>query len=517
MELEQIVVEIYQVVHSTMKDIFQAIGPPLSLEFEFNKFSLDKARRYIDISWTGKAEDALQNTTTFEPIPTNRRHLPYVLEFERDFDIDEFVKPAYQRVFKSSKLPPCKFMQENHRECRFLTTKAAEWIGKRSKQELLLKHLLNFDHFECFGKKKPMCDYHKNNNKCIHFENVLNNKSTIDDNFDEYFNDYRHLYLYFHKTNNRNQSYNHGSWTPFEFLSWNDVRNENEHRELNGRSRNLNYNLIWLFNEVIKNGFVKDLLPRDDVDPNVDGVQLIKNTVNRYSDDIFADTVNFDPIRKQLAQQFKIFEKLDEKMNHERHKQMGYPLNEYQMLSLILYCNGECNHSLCQAQRDGTSKSKWIFFDIGLDQAIDLLAKHEIHDENIYTGLAGIFLDVSELYCLGPAANALEFKTNVSFSRDLRVAREFRGDEGLMIGINLQRVWLQSAVGGKHLPYACDVSWISRFPTEQEILVAKGVRFHPCPSKSRQIGKKQWIVCNHGDDDKISFENMFLSNNNVLV
>ena len=198
-------------------------------------------------------------------------------------------------------------------------------------------------------------------------------------------------------------------------------------------------------------------------------------------------------------------------MNHERHKQMGCPLYEYQMLSLILYCNGTCNHNLCQSQRDDTHQIKWPCFEYGLFISIRALATYEIHDENIYTGLSGVLLDVNELYCQGVGSLALNFKTNVSFSRDYRVAREFRGNEGLIIGVNLYQSWMNSSGNGAN-PAACDVSWISKYPTEQEVLVSRLHEFNVCLPKLRQIGQKQWIVCNN----EISFDNMFLTNNNVL-
>ena len=259
-----------------------------------------------------------------------------------------------------------------------------------------------------------------------------------------------------------------------------------------------------IINEVIENGFEKDLLPNNDVDSSV-SAQLIKNTINYYSGDRFAGFVNFGAITKQLAQKYKIFDILNEKMNHERHKEMGFPLHEYQMLSLILYCNGNCNHNLCESQRDGKWKTKWRGFDRGLQQAIEILGKYEIHDEYIYTGLAGIFLDLNQLYCQASMSFALFFKTNDRFSRDIQVAREFRVDEGLIIGVNLHRTWPET----KHPIHACDVSWISKFPTEQEVLVSRYAWFRPCLSKFRQIGKKQWVVCNAGDDEKSSFENVF--------
>ena len=83
------------------------------------------------------------------------------------------------------------------------------------------------------------------------------------------------------------------------------------------------------------------------------------------------------------------------------------------------------------------------------------------------------------------------------------------------MGVNLYQAWLNSTESTS-LHAACDVSWISKYPTEQEVLVSRMHKLPVCLRKMKQIGKKQWIVCNDGDDDKVSFEEMFLSNNNVL-
>ena len=272
---------------------------------------------------------------------------------------------------------------------------------------------------------------------------------------------------------------------------------------------------------MITNRFEKDLLPRaqDTVDSNLDCKQLVKVTIAGYRDDPYADGLDFGHIRERLEQQYKIFDVLKDKMNHERHKKIGSPLYEYQMLSLILYCNGECNHNVCQSQRDDTYKVKWQCFDVALNEAIVKLGKFENHCENIYSGLAGVFLDADQVYSHTLAAYGFFFKTNVSFSRDLRVAKQFRGNEGSILSLNLERgSRCRAGLFGK-LHHACDVSWISKFPMEQEVLVSKFTTFFVSPSKINQIGKKQWIVCNRGFDDvdeTISFKKMFLDNNNVL-
>ena len=109
-----------------------------------------------------------------------------------------------------------------------------------------------------------------------------------------------------------------------------------------------------LVQEVIKNGFEKDLLPTSD---NID-IGIVN-----YLDDIISQCnatddyhIN-DRLEKSyiniLSQKYKIFEKLNDKMEHPQHKQMGYPLLKCEMFALLLYCNGDCNYDLCRTQRNG--------------------------------------------------------------------------------------------------------------------------------------------------------------------
>ena len=58
------------------------------------------------------------------------------------------------------------------------------------------------------------------------------------------------------------------------------------------------------------------------------------------------------------------------------------------MLALVLYCNGDCNYNLSQSQRNNILiKTKWPVFDLYSRWAIKILSKHQLHYENIYTGL----------------------------------------------------------------------------------------------------------------------------------
>eukprot|EP01084_Bolivina_argentea_P303374 523753_1 len=65
-----------------------------------------------------------------------------------------------------------------------------------------------------------------------------------------------------------------------------------------------------------------------------------------------------------------------QKLNCNRHKRMGSPLNKAEMLSIVLYTGGEVNYDLCKTQRNG-DYDKWKWFDYCLFNAINKLAKRE--------------------------------------------------------------------------------------------------------------------------------------------
>ena len=255
------------------------------------------------------------------------------------------------------------------------------------------------------------------------------------------------------------------------------------------------------------NGFEVDLLPR---------FETGEFNFNRFIDDNFnydfinntcfgiKNGQNMNGLLSILGDKYAILKQLKQKMNHSRHKRMGCPLREQEMLAIMLYCNGNCDGSLSTCQRNETYKFKWPVFDSLLNLAIEHLSSYEIHHNNIYTGLTGVLLDIKKLY-LECGGMELMFKTNVSFSTDLDVAIRFRGSNGIIIGVNMQKIPLVMQFK------ACDVSWISQFPHEKEILAQRCSLLNMYPSKATYDikGQNQWFVCDCGDAIETSFENMF--------
>ena len=119
-------------------------------------------------------------------------------------------------------------------------------------------------------------------------------------------------------------------------------------------------------------------------------------------------------------------------------------------------------------------------------------------------GICGIKLDVSK------AVNnngALSFITYQSFSTSLEVAREFAGNEGLIIAIKLNR----NKQNIHEFLFCCDMSWISKFVSEKEILLRRNSAVPLHISNIYNIGNYQYIICSDDPlDDIISFEEAFL-------
>eukprot|EP00484_Ammonia_sp_Unknown_P004364 CAMPEP_0197080152 /NCGR_PEP_ID=MMETSP1384-20130603/213986_1 /TAXON_ID=29189 /ORGANISM="Ammonia sp." /LENGTH=472 /DNA_ID=CAMNT_0042519033 /DNA_START=18 /DNA_END=1436 /DNA_ORIENTATION=- len=154
-----------------------------------------------------------------------------------------------------------------------------------------------------------------------------------------------------------------------------------------------------------------------------------------------------------------ILQIVDEKMNHIRHKTMGSPLKRDEMLALVLYTGCECNYDLCRSQRNG-DYAKWKWFDYCLFWAIWKLSKRETGSFSVYTGLNGVQLPRTMVPCG-------YFKTYVSTSWRREIAEKFMGGNSGMI------IQFDEAYKNNEWIFCCDVSWISKFPDECEVLFAR--------------------------------------------
>eukprot|EP01084_Bolivina_argentea_P310482 537295_1 len=147
-------------------------------------------------------------------------------------------------------------------------------------------------------------------------------------------------------------------------------------------------------------------------------------------------------------------------MEHIRHKQMSSPLRRDHMLSLILYTGGYCNYDLCSSQRNG-DYIKWKWFDFCLYQAIEKLSIRESGSFSVYSGLNHVKMDQKQL-------KRGWFSTYVSTSWKKEVSQTFMSGTGMMIQID--KSFKDSLVQS-----CCDVSWISKFQDECEILFSRHI------------------------------------------
>ena len=137
------------------------------------------------------------------------------------------------------------------------------------------------------------------------------------------------------------------------------------------------------------------------------------------------------------------------------------------MIRIITYCmvyiysGWDSNFDLCTSQRTG-DYDKWKWFDKCLHKAIVGLSHVEQGRFSVYSGLSGVKMDqkvVSRGY----------FVTYVSTSWKKEVSEKFTGGkEGMMICFDEN---FKDYFG----IYCCDVSWISKFPDECEVLFARSV------------------------------------------
>eukprot|EP01083_Nonionella_stella_P093963 263586_1 len=159
---------------------------------------------------------------------------------------------------------------------------------------------------------------------------------------------------------------------------------------------------------------------------------------------------------EEKNESYSLLDIVDQKMNVSRHKQMGSPLNRAQMLAIILYTGTECSYKICQAQRNGDYIT-WKWFDFCLFNAIELLSRNETGKFTLYSGFKKVKLNRSNI------KNGC-FKTYQSSSWKLDIAKRFVQDSGMIIVMNEEF--------RKHTT-SCDVSWISKFHKECEVLISR--------------------------------------------
>ena len=320
------------------------------------------------------------------------------------------------------------------------------------------------------------------------------------------------------------------------------VEEKSDDNNSNVVNDNNNEKLNEYFNTVLAKYQVLDIIDMIYQNKNKNISQmLLKDNIN---DTQKLNSINWDNLMEELRKEYTLLNKLASKMKHPRHVKMGSPLSKHQMFGIILYTDTKCNSKLTEEliqynQQDIIFAPSWKYFDYCLYSAISTLCDCEKHDTNIFTGLTNVYADETKVD--GKRSNHLLLKSYQSFSQDLSVAEQFRGCDGLIIGVNLQSIKtiefdtscfdqcefntpnkenlapqfvFQLKSDGAGL-LCCDVSWISKFPNEKEVLVAKHSLL---PINKKHIYwqqtntnkfKRQYVVCDAGKSRNVSFQSMF--------
>eukprot|EP01084_Bolivina_argentea_P019684 36604_1 len=284
-----------------------------------------------------------------------------------------------------------------------------------------LNHLNEFNHFLNEYEEKPSCKY---SDDCNAYKRMENGGNRMDDKC--------HMKIYRHPPRRRNIKLAENVSAFIYNTDWHQnckvyCPNIKDHHKYN--CNDANGYLSALIEEVVVNGFKTDLC-----------LQCGTHDECKHED-------------------YSILEIVDQKMQHIRHIQMGRKLNRAQMLALVLYSGCECNYDLCSSQRNGDYK-RWKWFDVCLYDAIKRLSWNEIGSFSVFSGLKGVKIDnnvVKNSY----------FVTYTSTSWRKDVATSFMGGNTGMI------FQIDKEYKTKSKVYCCDISWISKFPDEFEVLFAR--------------------------------------------
>ena len=331
--------------------------------------------------------------------------------------------------------------------------------------------------------------------------------------------------------------------TYFEFIKNQDlIKHEKPTKTLlddisDSFDKNIEYQRVFeLMQEMINNGYEKDLFPKDLDDssnppsmvmPNLQSnnmdynkndqeckqtrsntYRLMIENYNKYESD-------FKLLYDMLHNGYRILDYLDAIVDHPRHVLFNKPLYLYELLALYLYCNGDCNYDLSKTLRNNNF-TKWKLFDRWLAVAIDKLTRWQRYSDNtnVYSGMAGVVIDKNDIRDDKPFY--LRLKCYQSFSACLEKAKMFAGSDGMIIGLNLSQ-WKNC---GQATPIsqltsirACDVSWLSNYKNEKEILLSRSNELIIWKRNIVQVANYQCVLCcdNVLNCHDLSVETMFVN------
>ncbi|ETO28373.1 hypothetical protein RFI_08758 [Reticulomyxa filosa] len=233
-------------------------------------------------------------------------------------------------------------------------------------------------------------------------------------------------------------------------------------------------NLEKLFHEAIKNDYLHDLVTRKSTNKKEEKQwhDNIKQQINYNEKDENSELILNDKILT-ILNELKIL------YHDDIHKQMGYPLQLFHICAILMYCGKSCNVQFSYDQIQ-FRHHLWPYLDFYLWEAIRILHKHERREESemeLYCGLKNVRFENIE-----KEIKSGFFISHVSTSDDIEVAQMYRSDQGCILHFH------PSMRRALNIP-SCDVSWISPFKHEREILFARSyIHF----AKDEKIHKKEF-------------------------
>jgi hypothetical protein len=211
------------------------------------------------------------------------------------------------------------------------------------------------------------------------------------------------------------------------------------------------------------------------------------------------------------------------KLVHERHRQLPNPLSYAEMLAVLCYTGTDAQMDLRRSMLEGKALESWPFFSRLMRVAIAKLSRDPTprRPKTVYHGLRNVsFRDVIRMEttfassfcgCVYPALVSTSCQRGVSLAMAAAgVSSKIGAKRGMLLKINLQMSTTDEI--------CADVSWISKFPSEDEVVIApfgllllENTRFDASDTekeKSRKIemGVKEdvkWV-----EEDILLFGNM---------
>ena len=176
------------------------------------------------------------------------------------------------------------------------------------------------------------------------------------------------------------------------------------------------------------------------------------------------------------------------KLRHSEHESLGKPLKFEEMLALVLYTGCDCYKDLRKYQYEHAGRniyrrepSEWCCFDRALDSAVRKLGAAQLAKYGPSRGLPSKYAYHGTNWCKVSVRGRWmlpnreytepvgELPTFTSFSTSRDVALFFSKGKG-----SIARVDMTLA---RDSDLFCDVTWISKFPQEQEVLFHRNSYF----------------------------------------